>query len=161
MLLRNRRSHAGHFQSRAGFSLLEILLVVLIIGLLAALAVQSLLSVRRSSVAATLANDLRVFSGAFETYMLEKGAWPKDAYGGAVPEGMEGRLTGFDQPSSVGGLWDWDAGVLGFSAGITLVDSSAGDGIMRRVDERIDDGNLGTGRFQKIDSARYSLILEP
>jgi prepilin-type N-terminal cleavage/methylation domain-containing protein len=72
----------------AGFTLVEIMIVVAIIGLLAAIAIPSFLKARTQSQITAVANDLRVFGDAFETYCMIVGEFPADTHN-TVPPGME------------------------------------------------------------------------
>lgn len=147
-------------QSSHGFSLVEIMIVVVIIGLLAAIAIPAFMSSRTRSQATALANNFRVFSDAFEVYATENGTWPPDAGPGGMPTGMAESLRKWNEPTPVGGQWDWDRGVLGISAGVTLINSNAPDSVLERIDDILDDGNLSTGRFQRLGNG-VTLILEP
>lgn len=147
-------------QSSHGFSLVEIMIVVVIIGLLAAIAIPAFMSSRTRSQATALANNFRVFSDAFEVYATENGTWPPDAGPGGMPTGMAESLRTWNEPTPVGGQWDWDRGVLGISAGVTLINSNAPDSVLERIDDILDDGNLSTGRFQRLGNG-VTLILEP
>src|SRR6266481_5577083 len=56
---------------RAGFTLVEIMIVVAIIALLAAIAVPSFLRARKRSQASKILNDLRLIDGAVDQYAIE------------------------------------------------------------------------------------------
>ena len=146
-----------------GFTLVEILIVVSIIALLAILALPSFLHARDQSQQAKFVNALRVASGAFETYAAKHNAYPPDVNRGVVPPGMEtyfGPTFDWTKPTPLGGNWDWDYNVFGFTAGISAVGTNATVQQMQEIDSKIDDGNLSTGQFQDKGSGRYTLILE-
>ena len=80
-------------KNRGGFTLVEIMIVVAIIALLAAIAVPGFLRARKRSQATTILNDARVIDGAIDQYAIEnnqKGA-------ATVSAGM---LTGFFKPNT-------------------------------------------------------------
>ena len=56
---------------RAGFTLVEIMIVVAIIALLAAIAVPGFLRARKRSQASKVINDLRLISGDVDQYAIE------------------------------------------------------------------------------------------
>ena len=57
----------------AGFTLVEIMIVVAIIALLAAIAVPGFLRARKRSQASKILNDLRMIDGAVDQYAIETG----------------------------------------------------------------------------------------
>jgi type IV pilus assembly protein PilA len=59
--------------SKKGFTLVEIMIVVVIIGLLAAMAVPAFQRVRQNSRKASMENLVRQIAGAADQYMLENG----------------------------------------------------------------------------------------
>ncbi|MBI2514249.1 MAG: prepilin-type N-terminal cleavage/methylation domain-containing protein [Opitutae bacterium] len=60
-------------RSTKGFTLVEIMIVVVIIGLLAAMAIPAFQKVRASSQDKAVTNNLRQISAAADQYFLEKG----------------------------------------------------------------------------------------
>jgi prepilin-type N-terminal cleavage/methylation domain-containing protein len=65
---------AGVSRSRAtGFTLIEIMIVVAVIALLAAIAVPGFLRARKRSQAADVLNDLRMIDSAVNQYAIENG----------------------------------------------------------------------------------------
>lgn len=150
------------FSPRSGFTLVEIMIVVVVIGLLAALAIPAFRKVRIQSYASRLANDYRIFAGAFEVYALEIGTWPADGMGNSLPVDAEPYFEGtaWYQTAPNGGFWDWEVNRLGFVASVGLTE---GDGIdpevFLRVDEMLDDGDLSSGTFRQT-GGRYVYILQ-
>jgi len=68
---------------RGGFTLVEIMIVVAIIALLAAIAVPGFLRSRKRSQAAKVLNDLRMIDAAIDQYAIETGKKTGDAVGQA------------------------------------------------------------------------------
>ena len=60
-------------RSKKGFTLVEIMIVVVIIGLLAALAIPAFNKVRATSQDKAVLNNLRQISGAADQYFMENG----------------------------------------------------------------------------------------
>ena len=143
-----------------GFTLVEIMIVVVIIGLLAALAMPAFNRVRKQARIGAFVNDLRIGRAGFEAYALEKGRWPPDGSSG-MPAEINGyiSLAKFNGPTPLGGNWDWDFNQFGFAAGLSVYTPTADVATMRIVDQRIDDGNLTTGLFRS-RSQGYIYILE-
>ena len=148
-----------------GFTLVEIMIVVAIIGLLAALALPAFQRTRRAAQLSRIANDFRVFAQAFETYALQNGTWPNNAGNGAVPS-LPVPMTGdfktdiWRAPTAIGGRWNWDQGRLGIVGGISIAGFTCPPEQLAQIDARIDDGDLSTGRFIQTQSNRVTLVLE-
>ena len=155
----NRHPKSNRPHSDA-FTLVEIMIVVVIIGLLAAMAIPAFARVQSQSKVSAFANDIRIGSQAFESYAMENGGWPVDG-GGSIPATMAGylNLAKFNGPTPLGGTWDWDNGVFGVTAGLSVRNPTVDSATMVLVDQQIDDGNLATGDF-RARTGGYILVLE-
>jgi prepilin-type N-terminal cleavage/methylation domain-containing protein len=69
---------------KSGFTLVEIMIVVAIIGLLAAIAIPSFVNARTKSQTNACINNLRQISGAKDQYALDKGGTAPTAIGDLV-----------------------------------------------------------------------------
>ena len=80
-------------KSRGGFTLVEIMIVVAIIALLAAIAVPGFLRSRKRSQATAILNDARIIDGAIDQYAIENNMKGNSSV-------VQASLKGFFKPSS-------------------------------------------------------------
>jgi prepilin-type N-terminal cleavage/methylation domain-containing protein len=93
------------------FSLVEIMVAVVIIGLMTAMALPAYRRITMRAKATAVVNDLRAFSTAFITYNLQNGQWPADEAARVIPAEMAGSLgASFELTSPIGGFYKWCAG---------------------------------------------------
>ena len=133
-------------------------MATLIVGVLASLAMPALQRSVLSARATTVANDLRTFAAAFQTYGQQNGRYPPDAGIGVMPPLMVGTLrnTSWLRITPIGGRYNWEYNIV--SAGVRY---RAAIGIRTRlpsrvttdrtqlvaIDRLVDDGNLASGAF--------------
>lgn len=75
-------------KSKKGFTLVEIMIVVVIIGLLAAMAIPAFQKVRSTSQEKAITNNLRQISSAAQQYFLETGNTSATVYSDLVGENL-------------------------------------------------------------------------
>jgi type II secretory pathway pseudopilin PulG len=143
----------------------EIMVVIVIIGLLAALAIPAIKRTQRASQNTRVINDFRVFSQAFEIYNAQNGGWPDSAGPGIVPTLPTAitdtlKAASWQNPTTLGGLWQWDNSLSSSGdAGICISGFTCTDEQLQQIDAKLDDGNLATGNFQKTSATRVIYIL--
>lgn len=149
--------------AKNGFTLIEIMVVVVIVGVLAAIAIPTFTKYLRNARAATFASDIRTLANAGAQYSLESGWWVPDTSSGVYPTELEGYFSEqkFNLGTPLGGQWDfeqWDLGNFTSAVGVHGPDHS--DEMFALIDKRIDDGDLSTGLFQKLASDRYYYVIQ-
>jgi len=132
-----------------------------IIGLLASLGIPNVLKAGNNARKARFAREIKTAGHAFVQYAFDHGDYPPDKYPAQVPSGMAEYLHGFpwSEETVIGGQWDWDYGVFGITAGVSVKSPTWSSEQMQEVDALIDDGNLGSGQFRS-RSGGYIYILE-
>lgn len=139
------------------------MVVVVIIGMLAAAGLPGYRHLTMRSKVTALENDLRQFSTAAQTYALQQGHWPADGDAQVVPPELANALpNNFTLRTPIGGVYRWGystestnptvEGVPGKAAVaiLTVPGNSMDDDVemLEMIDKQMDDGDLTTGQIQ-------------
>ncbi len=151
-----------------GFTLVEIMIVVTIIGILATLSLPAFKAAGLKAKAFTLINDARVFSEGFIRYAQENGEFPgQQRNRERFPSDMEGYISeeAWRRTTPLGGRYSWDnvrrARRSGHNGALMVIGSRLPMSDLRAIDAMIDDGNTTTGTVQvRNGGSRVYYILE-
>lgn len=139
-------------KSDRGFSVIEIMVAVTIIGILSMLSIPAIERSQDATRASTFANDIRQFSSAVETYAIVFGEYPPDSGPGNADSQLKEYLplNFMDTETPIGGTWDVDMdGAAGVTAAVGVANMPVWDiELLIRIDFAIDDGNLVKGNFR-------------
>lgn len=114
--------------NRRGFTLIELMTVVLVIAVLAGISLLKFLDLRNTARAAEVAGDFRTIMVASYNYYAEHDAWPAEGPAGATPPGMASFLPGgfaFTKPEFTLDYENLGLGGGGFVIGVTLTSPNA------------------------------------
>ncbi len=150
---------------RRGFTLVEILIVVVILGILAAIVLPQLAHAGSDAAQVAFIRDVRTFAEAAVYYRAQTGQYLEDSASGALPTGWEPYVQEqkWTAGTPIGGVWDMELNAFGITSGFGVHFNGTGptrdDTYMLEVDHTFDDGDLNTGAFRKIADDRYYYIL--
>lgn len=171
-------------KSKTGFTIVELLIVIVVIAILAAISVVAYNGIQTRAKATILANDIKAMEKAFNLYKTSSGAstwWretdPELLQGGSARigsiitnnAGFREYLQSAPSTQGLGSYWSYDNdgdyynGCGGSSTGVNLYmpGYTLGSPVAQALDERIDDGDLACGNLREYSSGWlvYSLAL--
>jgi len=160
----NTYTHNRH--RNAAFTLIEILIVVVILGILAAVVIVQISGMRADAERSAFISSAQIFQEAAYRFYLDNGAYPRDRRSGRLPDGFGDHVTSqsWERRTPIDGLWDMEADSYGLtsSLGVHFKNGSGDrkdDDYMQEIDAIIDDGDLDTGVFRKLAGRRYYFVL--
>lgn len=140
-------------QTDSGFTIIELLVAVSIVGILASLASPVFEEYRLQSQIAATASEIKVIEKAVLAYNAANDTYPINRSQGVFPPELAGLLNPsiFTTPPPVGGQYDWEGpsawGIAGISVRNSKIDTVSKWLIL---DAMLDDHSLISGRFRWI-----------
>lgn len=138
-------------RTRFGFTLVEVVIVALIVGILAVVAVPKIVNSHQDAMINTTMQDIRVIEEAAHRYRARNGDWPPFTYKGTPPndfDGYIGRAIFRKEPpigSWTGYGYIWNPNVFGTQAAVYLYNPTPPTELWLDMDEQFDDGDPDAG----------------
>jgi len=147
---------------RRGFTLIEILIVVVILGILASVVIPQFARASGDSSNAAFAHDIKLMARLISVQQHHSGTWPAEQPAGTFPPEMLGKLDPGDwiKATPLGGAWDYDRDAFGVIAGVSVELPDRTPAQMLEIDKMIDDGNLTTGAFRQRTNGYIYILAE-
>ncbi len=158
-------NHNTTITTRA-FTLIEILIVVVILGILAAIVIVQFVGAREDAEKAAFISSGQIFAQAATRFHLDNGVYPNDTSPGQLPVGF-GEYINYNKwlaPTPIGGQWDAELNEDGITSAVGVVfdgSNNKPDAFMLAIDAEIDDGDPETGFFRQFDDDGYFFVVAP
>lgn len=144
-----------HSFHQKGFTIIELVVVVTVIGILALLGMPGIRLARERTEATATANDLRVFTEAIEFYSTAQGAYPAYMTYTTMPETIQEYLPVAWKNGTHSWFYDNNASytyVYLYNLNFTAEQAV-------RLDRILDDGNIATGSLRVANNGRGLVYL--
>ena len=153
-----------HSRSKSGFTLVELLIVVVILAIIAAMAIPSLNAMTADTRQKAFAAELTILVEAAQRYHIRNDEHLPDTSSGVWPTEWDGyiREDQFESGTPLEGVWDFELNSFGVAAavGAHFNGTAPANADLVAVDQIMDDGDLTTGSLRLIASDRLYYVLE-
>ena len=157
----------GRLANRSGFTLVEILIVVVILGVLAAIVVPQAANAAGNAAQTAFARNVKQFTDVATMHRSRTGFWIGDSGSGTLPDGLEDFVDpeAWENGTPIDGVWDSESRpdydiTLGIGVHFQDPEGQKDEAYMAVVDSILDDGDLTTGGFQQFAGDRFYYIVE-
>ncbi len=146
------------------FTLIELIVVIIVIGILAAMVVPKAMNAQGETALTATAADLKAIENALSLYVAEHGAYPRDVNRRKMVSVLDPYFKSdnpFSKPAPIGGSYDYEGPPNWSPVQISIRserDSSHSQQTALELDEYMDNADLRTGSLRRKGSRTYYII---
>ena len=131
---------------RAGFTIVELLIVIIVIAILASISIVVYSGVRTRAQASQVVNDLRNIGQTLQRYEVDNGRLPCFDHSWSDGQEVSWSAPYMRWPKNpTGSQYHWEHNIAGATVSISM--PNLGADLAVAVDRAFDDGNLSTGNI--------------
>lgn len=151
---------------RTAFTLIEVIIIVIVIGILAAVAAPKFVGAQADTELASTAEDLRAIENAVSMYYAKHGAYPRDVNRSQAVSVLAPYFKAdnpFEKPAPIGGVYDYEGPPNWSPVQISIRSERRGshsEETAIELDEYMDNGDLKTGTIRRKGNRTYYIIGE-
>ncbi len=156
--------------NRSAFTLIELVIVILIVGILGAVAAPHVINSSEDAMIQATLRDIDAIFDAAEFHMAQHGAYPSNTDASNAPGDFDGYLPErvfMKRPPIGGASYSWVAsgsGLQGTGEGVVVItvgNQELSTSLLTAIDEIYDDGDLTTGAAQIISGGKqFALAID-
>jgi len=147
------------------FTMIELLVVIIVVGILAAMVVPKFATAQQDTSLAATAEDLKVIEAALQMYVAKNGTYPRDVNRTKYPPELKPYFKNgnpFEKLVPLGGKYDYEGPPNWNPVQISMRTESGTVGHTeaeaQRLDDYMDDGNLATGLIRRQGGRTYYIV---
>ncbi len=158
-----------HIENSTGFTLLEMTLIVLAIGLLIVLSVPAFMKHKLHKQNMEFVDQQKMLLAVLNSFTVTEGVYPPETAIATEPENLSEYMSyniPWSKETPIGGYWDWDNdnnsadAAYGVYAGLVINGPNRTTLQMKDIDEKSDDGNIASGKFRRHRNGYIYIISE-
>jgi len=149
---------------RHAFTMVEFVVIIVVIGILAAIVAPKALHAREEATITAAAADLKAIENALALYVSEHGAYPRDVNRRRAVSVLDPYFKSenpFAKPAPIGGAYDYEGPPNWSPVQISIRSerqSSHTQETAQALDDYMDDGDLNTGSLRRKGNRTYYII---
>jgi len=151
---------------RHAFTLVELIIVIVVLGILAAMVVPKAINAQQETALAATAADLNAIENALALYYSEHGSYPRDVNRRRVVSVLDPYFKSdnpFAKPAPIGGAYDYEGPPNWSPVQISIRSerqSNHSNEQAQELDTYMDNGDLSSGSIRRQGNRTYYIIGE-